>query len=168
MGHEVCVHEVPDVDTWELVSLPAGVPGQLGVSKYLVPAADDAPLPTLFMVVSAFRYHYEFMAECFPDDYAGLSPSGYLALLFDPEDRQYYAGTVTAHVAESGVLYGFSVWDDQKGPASAVTYETVLSVYEALSPAFLIGELWFVPMGEYQHDAAQGWESVFPIRFDAE
>jgi hypothetical protein len=163
LGKPVCVHAVPDAATWELVSVAAGVPGQLGVTKHLVPATVEAPLPPLFMVASAFRYHYEFMAAAFPDDYAGLSPDAYLALLFDPEHRQYYAGTVTACLDEAGVVYGFTVWDDQKGAASTVTYEMVLTAYGALAPAFLVGELQFVPMGPFQREAAAGWDAAFPL-----
>ena len=165
LGYEVCVHRVPDEDTYDLVTIPSTAIDQLQVGKYLVPAVDDARLPPLWMVVDVFPLHYDFLTTAFPDGFAGLSTQDYFELVLYPETREFYAGGHAVYIDSDGFFYGFTVWDDPADASTTVTMDDVTRAWDQLQERFELGELHWVPGTSNQMQAAQDWDDPpFPIR----
>ncbi len=164
LGYRACVHDVPDDDTLEGITVPAGLVDQLRVGKYMVPATAEAELPTLFLDVNAFGLHYDFMVQAFPDLFAGLTIEQYTEMTLHPATREYYAGTYSIYMDDTGFFYGFTVWDDPQDETSTVTEDQVAAVYTELTAHFGVGPLEWVPNTAAQGDAAETWgDTVFPI-----
>ncbi len=164
LGYRPCVIAVPDLQLWEDITVPTGLPGQLRATKYQVPARPDARLPTLFLDAGAFLLHYELLVTAFPDLFPGLGTGGYLDLILDPESREFYAGTVTEHLLDDGSrLFGFVIWDDPADPDGAITLADAEATYAALQEVFAPEPLAFVPSNNRQAADAAGWDASFPI-----
>lgn len=165
LGKLVCVHTIDDLTRWEQVTVTAAPVDQLRATKYLLPRAEDAPLPLLFLNANVYTLHYDMLVEAFPEHYAGLSHAAYVDLILNPDAPAYFAGNIAEYIAtEGGTFFGFTVWDDPAELSATVTYDEVLAVYEQLSPAFSYGELVFVPSSSNQIAAAADWDASFPIR----
>ncbi|MFZ5480115.1 MAG: PEP/pyruvate-binding domain-containing protein [Myxococcota bacterium] len=169
LGYRACVPRIPDEETFADVTVGSSSVDQLRVGKYLVPAVEDARLPTVFLDVNAFTLHYDFLVTAFPDDFAGLTTDEYQSLVLYPDTRELYAGTFALYLSEDGSFYGFTVWDDPADPDSTVTLEQVTAAWVALQDRFEIGTLAFVPNSTAQQQAALGWDDApFPIVNPAE
>ncbi len=165
LGYEVCVHSVPDEETYARVTIPSSAVDQLQVGKYLVPAVDEARLPPLWMVVEAFPLHYDFLVTAFPERFAGLDTQGYYELILYPDTREFFAGGHGVYLDGEGAFYGFTVWDDAADASTTVTMDQVASAWTQLQERFALGELYWVPGSANQIQAAQAWgEAPFPIR----
>jgi hypothetical protein len=165
LGYAACVHGVGDEASYEAVTIPSGAVDQLMVGKYLVPARDDARLPTLWMVVESFSTHYDFLVTAFPDDFSGLSTTAYYDLILYPQTREFYAGSHAVYLDSEGGFYGFTVWDDPSDPSSTVTQDQVTQAWRQLQERFELGDLYWVPGTANQQAAAAGWDDApFPIR----
>lgn len=167
-GSRVCVHEVGDTLTWEGITLPGGAVDILRATKYMVPASDDAELPTLFQDANAFVVHLEFMAQVFPDLFPGLSAEEYNALILAPDTRHYYAGALAEYwTAETGSFWGFSVWDDPSDPQSTIGETDVLAAWSEMTAGFALSPVVFVPSNNNQRAAMADWSLPFET-FDAD
>ncbi len=165
LGVAVCVHSVPDEETYELVTIPSTSIDQLQAGKYLVPAVDEARLPPLWMVVETYALHYDLLVEAFPDGFAGLTTTAYYDLILYPDTREFYAGGHAVYIDSEGFFYGFTVWDDPADASSTVTMDDVGAAWQQLQERFAIGELYWVPGTQNQIEAAQDWDHApFPIR----
>jgi hypothetical protein len=160
-----CVYDISSLEGWEEVSVPCEVADQERSGRYLVPVSEAAPLPTLFENAQVFDLHYELLTEGFPDIFAGLSWEGYYALVVEPDKDGFFAGNLSAYIAEDSSLdYGFTVWDDPERPETTVSLEQVSLVYQELSEHFTIAPLMFVPSSSNQREAAASWNAPFAIR----
>jgi hypothetical protein len=166
LGKTVCLSRIEDRDDWEAVSIDPGIVDQALATKYMVPAVDDAALPPLFVNANVYALHYDFLLEAFPDDFSGMTWAQYVAMLVDPEVRQYFGGEIAEYISPDGShRFGFIVWDDPADASTTVTYQQVLAVWEALQPRFRVGELMFAPNSSNQRAAAATWtDAPFPIR----
>ncbi len=160
LGYPACVHHVPDEDTFQAVTVDSSSVDQLRVGKYMVPATQDARLPTLFIYVDTFPLHYDFLVTAFPDLFSGLTTSEYNQIILYPESREFYAGTLSLYVDGDGFYYGFVVWDDPSDESSTLTLEQATAAWEALQERFGIGDLAWVPYTSAQAEAAQGWDDA--------
>ena len=157
LGIAACVPRVADDDTFEAITVSSSTVDQLRVGKYLVPAVDDARVPPVFLVVSNYELHYDFLVDGFPDTFAGLTTSEYEALTLYPDTREFFAGTLSLYLGEDGFFYGFTVWDDPSDTSTTVTQADVTSAWETLQARFEIGTLAFVPGTSLQIAAAEHW-----------
>ncbi len=166
LGATVCVHDIADRDTWEVVAVDAGVIDQVATTKYLVPVDDTQVLPTMFVNANRYELHYDFLREAFPDAFGTLSWDAYVAMIVDPARRRYFGGNVAEYVEADGThRFGFIVWDDPADVTTTVTLDEVRAVWEALQARFRLGALMFVPNSSHQRDAAARWtDAPFPIR----
>ncbi len=153
LGGRACVCRVPDRELWASITVPTGVPFELRATKFTLPARDDARLPALFMDASAFRLHYDFLRESFPDRFGSLETWEYLALIEDPEQREFYAGTITEYaLGGQVVLYGFTLWDDPADAATTITCEQARAAYATIDERFELLPLAFVPSTANQRE----------------
>lgn len=161
-----CVHAVPDLDTWTSIAVDAGTADQDLATKYLLPAAGDAPLPLLFLDANHFTLHLLFLTQAFPELYAGLDFDGYVRLVTDPEARAYWAGDVATWIERDGSrTFGFTVWHDPADDTSLPSEAEVTRVWWSLQAAFGAAELHWVPWGAAQAEVAEGWgDTAFPRR----
>jgi pyruvate,water dikinase len=154
LGYRSCVCRVPDASLWESITVPVGTPFERRATKYTLPARDDARMPGTIMDANAFVLHYEFLRQAFPDRFGDLGARDYLALILDPEQREFYAGNLSEFaLGGQAVLYGFTVWDDPADPATTITCDQARAVYTRLDPRFDLVPLAFVPSSANQRDA---------------
>ncbi|HNC96613.1 MAG TPA: hypothetical protein PKW90_10845, partial [Myxococcota bacterium] len=136
LGYRICLPRIPDEDSFMAVTIASTSVDQLRVGKYMVPAVVGARLPPVFLDVSRFPMHYDFMATGFPDLFPGLSIEEYQSLLLYPESREFYGGTLSLYIDGDSFFYGFTVWDQPAEAATTVTEAQVQAAWEALQPRF--------------------------------
>ncbi len=165
-GTTVCEEAILDEATWLTLSVEADVIDQARAVKYLVPVAPDRPLPAMFVNSQRYALHYDFLREVFPEHYGELGWMAYVAMIIEPDRRDYWGGDVSEYIEVDGShRFGFIVWDDPAVPSSAPTYEEVLTVWRELQPRFALGDLAFSPSSSAQREAVVGWtDAPFPIR----
>ncbi|HWB82270.1 MAG TPA: PEP/pyruvate-binding domain-containing protein, partial [Nannocystaceae bacterium] len=165
LGHRVCVHEVDSDDTWRLYSIGGGLTdgSSRRVGKYLVPAVDDARLPTVFSDANHYRLHYCLMSRGFAPLFPNLTTGQYAQLILTRASREFYGGATFEFTEPSPTAFGFTV-ENAKNPDELVTIDEVYEVYRGLQDRFPIGELAFLPYGEPQVEAVAKWsDTPFPI-----
>jgi pyruvate,water dikinase len=158
-GATVCVDTVPDVATWQSITVPAGA-SVVRATKFVAPASADARIPTIFLDAHTFQLHYDALVQGFPEIYGGLVPPQYLALVLDPVERELYAGGLEE--LPDGT-FAFTILDDAAVPASTVTAADVEAVHAELIARWGLGGLAFRPSTANQELAAERWELDFPI-----
>lgn len=164
-GEMVCVLEIPDQPTWEAISVDAKTVDQIRTTKYLVPAQDDAPLPTLFVDAGTFPLHHDFFTKGFPEYYEDLSFDAYVEMVTQPDARVYYSGTLTEYrQSGGGSFFGYIVWDDATDSDKTIRCEEVLKVQTALRQQFPLAPVVFVPGSNNQRDAAKQWDCGVDVR----
>ena len=94
LGHSVCVHRVPDEAVWQTITVPNSQVDQVRSTKYMMPAREDALLPTLFMDVNEYQLHFVFMADAFPDFFSSLTTIEYEQMILHPTEREFFAGMI--------------------------------------------------------------------------
>lgn len=157
LGYPACEPRIPDAETFEAVTLPAGTVDQIRVGKYLVPAVADARVPPVFLYVNAFPLHYEFLTTAFPDEFTGLTVAEYEALVLNPGTREFYGGTFSLYLSSDGPFYGFTVWDNPADTSTTVTQADVTAAYTTLQERFNLDTLAWVPYSAAQAAAAETW-----------
>ncbi len=163
LGRRVCVHRVPDRNTWSAITFPAAAVDQARATTYMVPATSDASLPTLFVDASGFdqpdqSLHFKFLTESFPE-FQLLSYDQYLELILDPERRVWYAGSLTEYVAaERDPIFGFTVWDRGDDLATTVTCDQFRAVYHQVADRVAIGAVEVVAAGDLQRQVLEQCE----------
>jgi hypothetical protein len=157
LGYRVCVHSVPDVETWAGISLPAAAVDQSRATVYLVPARDDAPLPTVFVDAGAVDHggpslHFEFLTAAVPD-YRFLDYDQYLELILDPGRREWFGGSLSEYVAAGrDPIFGFTIADWGDDPSATITCSQFNEVYDVLSERVRVGDVAVVPSNQLQRD----------------
>ncbi|HET9959312.1 MAG TPA: PEP/pyruvate-binding domain-containing protein [Polyangiaceae bacterium] len=150
VGGLACLHRLTSDAEWQSISVGLPTADRVRAAKYLVPAAPQAALDTLFMNSKRFALHYDFLRQVFPDLFPGLSPNEYLALLFDPNRRQYYVGDLAEyHLPTGEVRFGFTLVTDPKSP-EAVSCDDLVRVHAALASRLYGEDLYVVPYDKYQ------------------
>lgn len=168
-GELVCVPRVDDRATWTTITTDGEAADEVRSTKFLMPAVDDAPTPTLIVDSNTFELHYDMMMNAFPDQFAGWTMADYARAVIDPAHRIYYSGNLNEYVdVTGGTFFGFTVWDDPADVSKTATYADVLAVYEEIQSRFTLGSLVFVPNSANQRAALESWpeDRPFPIRGD--
>lgn len=169
LGHGVCVHEVPDLATWERLST-LGVEGDglRRLGKFLAPIKPEAPLPTLFGDRKEYSLHICMLQEAFKAVFPTFTQANYLDLVYWRDQRTMIAGSIYEVVKddlEVRYLYTTEVPDD---PYETIREEEAYGVYRLLQDRFAVGELGYLPRSSAQQGAALGWgETGMPIVFNA-
>ncbi len=168
VGALVCVHEVPDLETWQAITVDASAADQDRATRHMVPADDDQPLPALFADANTYDLHYDMLSQAFPDIFPGLSFEDYVTMVVEPDLRTYYSGDVATWIGAGGALtYGFTIWDDPARVETTITLADATRVWDQLQPRFAPAELVFVPNSSNQRAAAATWDDApFAIRGD--
>ncbi|MGE5783979.1 MAG: hypothetical protein ACM3ZE_05280 [Myxococcales bacterium] len=87
-----CVCRVTDAELWTKLSVRVMQGDAIRGTKYTLPAKTGARLPGLFTDANTFPLHLEFLQRAFPDAFANLSGAEYSRLIFDPSQREFFAG----------------------------------------------------------------------------
>jgi pyruvate phosphate dikinase-like enzyme len=153
LGYRACVHSIPDEKAWESIASPVKLVDQIRSAKYMIPARDDARLPTLFMDANRFEMHFQFMAVAFPSLFPGLDTLEYEKLILDPANREFFAGMVIEYsLADGKRLYGYAVWDQQTDIASTIDCEQFQQVHQVLLENFAPSPLAAIPATSFQKE----------------
>ncbi len=161
LGHRVCTHEVPDTGTWRAITFAAAAVDQERVTTYLVPARDDARVPTVFVDATAFTtpqqsLHYKFLTESFVQ-LGSLTYDDYVESIVDPRKREWFAGSITEFIAPgSAPVFGFTVSDRGTDPGATITCEQFRRVFSTLGKRIGFGALAVVPANELQRQVLKG------------
>ncbi len=166
LGITVCLHSVPDEPIWDVISGPAETDDVVRLASYMTPAADDAPLPTLFVNQNIFPLHYDMLTQAFPDLYAGLTWEEYGTMVTDGANRTYFAGDISQRTDTDGsTWYSFIVWEKPADESTTPSLEQVTETWLALSQKFHLANLVYVPYTETQEANAATWAGApFQIR----
>jgi hypothetical protein len=149
-GELECLHRIADQGQWESVSVKVSAVDQVRSAKYMLPTRSDARLLPLFLNGSRHELHYDFLIEVFPELFPGLTPKQYLALLFDPAEREYLVGAVTEYrVPEGGTRFGFTLAGDPS-TTGRIDCDDVRAARDELRPRLPTSELWAVPSDREQ------------------
>lgn len=134
LGELACLHRTGDATAWKRVAAPLEAVDQLRGTKYMLPSRDDARLPPVLLPAARFGLHYDFLVEAFSDLFAGLTPKLYLSLLFDPDAREFYVGSLTEYRAPSGASrLVMTVTGDPQNP-DAISCREVKKAFKQLRP----------------------------------
>ncbi len=158
-GELVCLQRLADAVDLERVAAPSDDIDVLIASRYLVPRSVTAPLPTVFANTKIYTDGASFLADGFPDDYAGTDEDGFAALTTGP-DRDYASGSLGIWLSEDGDsdFLGFTV--DETTP---VTMDEVADTWRSLRDQVAFQVPIFVPTGD-QVERSLDWEGApFPI-----
>lgn len=156
LGHRVCVHELVDAGTWSQVGLAVAAVDQERTTTYLVPARDDARVPTLFVDSSAFdapeqSLHFKFLTGAVVG-FELLQYQEYLDLVLPPE-REWFSGSVTEFIVPRGDnLFGFTVADQGIDPATTITCAQFQQVYDIIGGRIAPGPVAIVPAHDLQRE----------------
>ena len=161
LGHRVCLHQVSDLQTWTGLTFPAAAVDQARATTYMVPAANDARLPTVFVDASAFdapeqSLHFKFLTGSFPE-FSLLQYEEYLELITDPQRREWFAGNVTEFVTAAATpMLGFTVWDLGVDPAAVITCAQFEQVRKILAERLPFAQVVVVPANDLQRQSLEG------------
>ncbi len=166
LGVTVCLHDIPDSPTWNVISGVGNTDDVERLASYMTPASDDAPLPTLFVNQNIFPLHYNMLTQAFPDLYAGLTWEEYGTMVTAGADRTYYAGDISQRRNSDGsVWYSFIVWENPADATTTPTLQQVTDTWTALTERFGLADLVYVPYTEAQEATAATWDNApFTIR----
>ncbi len=157
LGYRSCVCRIPDAELWSSVAIRLGSPFELSATKYTVPARKEARLPGVIMDANAFTLHFDFLRQSFPELFADLDTVEYLRLIQDPEQREFFAGSISDFaLGGSAVLYGFTIWDDPGDATTTITCDEARRVYAMLDQLIEPVPLAFVPSSSNQRDMLSG------------
>lgn len=146
----VCVEQLAGEHAWARVSRPSPLVDQLRAGKYMVPAHEDARLPTLFMNVNLFPTHWAFLRQGFPEQFGTLSIGDYEQMILTPGRREFFAGSITEYLRPDGSrVLGYVVWDGQV-PENTITCDEVRQVHRALTAAAPLSPVALVPATQLQ------------------
>jgi hypothetical protein len=157
LGKRVCVHAVPDTETWESLTVSAKPVDQVRTTVYMVPAREDARLATLFVDTNGFEkpsesLHFKFLTTSFPD-FETLEYEEYVELVTDPELREWFSGSVTEYVVEGGdVVYGFGAYDPAISPETTISCDQFKQLHATLDDRFGPEPLVVVGLTDFQRD----------------
>ncbi len=161
LGHRVCVHQIPDLETWVGMAFPSAAVDQARTTTYMVPVDSSARLPTVFVDASAFEapeqsLHFKFLTGSFPE-FELLQYEEYLELVVDPLHREWFAGSVTEFITPGqGPLLGFTVWDLGTDPAATITCAQFGDVFDVMSTRLPFGAVVVVPANDLQRQTLEG------------
>jgi hypothetical protein len=164
LGVEACVNTVPDLETWDRISVPSEAIDQHRVTKWAMPwdeAGRPSPLAeTVFLNSTTYALHWEMLRDAFPAEFPGLTLMGYSRMVLDPREKVLQSGDLLRFVdpatGQPG-RWGFTIWDDRTRPERTLTYDAALAVFEELQPRFAPDALAFVPNTPLQEQNAARW-----------
>ncbi len=157
LGRRVCVHDIPDTTTWTLIGFPTAAVDQTRATTYMIPARDDARLPTVFVDASAFdmpeqSLHFRFLTESFPE-FEALEYEQYLALTQQRSMREWFAGNLTEYLREAEEpVFGFTVWDPGIDPAETIACDEFKTLHGIMKARVRIGPVMAVAANQLQKD----------------
>lgn len=166
LGRPVCVHVVPDWETWDRISAPDPSIDRVASSKWVAPARADAFLQApLFVDVNAYALHWELLRDAFPEAYGGLTHQSYSAMVLDPDRRELYSGDLAEFTDGASTFLGFTVWESFTDPAALMPLDERRALYDAIAARVGPRPLVWVPNSRLQAEAAANWtDPGFPIR----
>ncbi|MCP4808297.1 MAG: hypothetical protein GY913_33605 [Proteobacteria bacterium] len=167
LGHLACVHDIETDARWLEVSVEAAPVDQVLVTKYAVPALDDA-VPTFFLNSNLYELHSELLGAAFPDRYPDMTHADYVEMVLgDP--RHYWSGNLASYIEPGGGrVYGFTIWDDPADSTSTIQLDEALTVFDELAAATTLRPLVFVPSSNNQRDLAETWGDAIPVRGESD
>jgi hypothetical protein len=154
---EPFLHQICTPQDFDSLSRPSSQPPQGRVTKFIVPAADDAALiPPVFQNVRTFPQHVELLAAHFSESFP---VEEYLELVDLRASRRYFAGALHQIETSSGFVYAFSVLSAVEQDATEVlTLEEVQDVHRQLSEVFTLGPLGYLADSPRAQEAVELWE----------
>ncbi len=155
-GQPVCVHQVPDLATWEAIAREAPAVDQVRTTAWLVPAVEEARLPTLFVDTAGPETegpspHLQLMDHL--EGFESMTYEEYLELVLDPGKREWFAGNLTEYLDPTGgTRFGVAIWDQGIDPAATITCAEHQEVLAELGAAWGLDPLQAIPANQLQRD----------------
>ena len=158
VGTSVCRPEISDEITWDTISIGYGKRKDVRkLGKYVAPATDDAPLPTIFNDCNYYRLHFCMLRDGFEPQLPGFTQAQYNELVYYRKNRKMYAGNVYEFSADDvATKFGFTV-ETPEGPGELLAEHEVYHIYRNIQDRLFLGDLGYVPNSTAQQAAALAW-----------
>ncbi len=158
VGTSVCRPEISDEITWDTISIGYGKRKDVRkLGKYIAPATDDAPLPTLFNDCNYYRLHFCMLRDAFEPQLPGFTQAQYNRLVYYRKDRKMYAGNVYEFSADDvPTKFGFTV-ETPEDPGELLEEHEVYHIYRNIQDRLFLGDLGYVPNSTAQQAKALSW-----------
>ena len=138
------------------ISLPGPEGGSVeSFTKFLVPLAEDDPIPPLLHDVSQFPFHHDFLRAAFPEHFRELTITQYLEMIEARETRRFLAGTLNRIRTEDGPIWGFDIITTPGEPPNLAEAKHAHTVLQSI---FELGEIEYAPFSNDARDTARDWQ----------
>lgn len=158
-----------EADYLSLAKPDTSRPGSEWGIKFGVPVRPGDPtlLPPLFVNFNVYDGHYPFLLGEFPEKFAGMTTSDYMAMIGRRATRQYFTGGVYAFRSTDGALfYGFDFYMDYWDTREQLTAAEAVPIYEQLAEVFALRPLAYIPRTADEIANVQSWGTPpFPIYY---
>ena len=158
VGTSVCRPEITDMVTWDTISIGYGKRKDVRkLGKYIAPASDDAPLPTLFNDCNYYRLHYCMLRDGFEPQLPNYTFMQYNQDFYYRKDRKMYAGNIYEFSADDvPTRWGFTV-ETPEEPHELLDEQEVYHIYRQIQDRLGLGDLGYVPNSAAQQAKALSW-----------
>lgn len=155
----VCLNEVANTSDWYQVAKPSSLKTVKRISKWMMPANENARLAQGFFVnTNEFKLHWKMLKGVYPELFPGITALKY-SLLIIQDPPEFNSGEIKERIYKGKTIYTFSVWDNPDLKKTDVNFEEVLSNYRAISKQFSLRPLLFEPSNRSQRLLSNTWSS---------
>lgn len=144
-------------------------PGSEMACKFAIPVRPDDPtlIPPVYLNVSVYPGHFEFLKTEFPEQFAGMTVPDYFALVGRRETRKYFTGGIYQFRGLDGELfYGFDFYMDYWDANEQLRAEEVLPLYTQMAETFSLRPLVYIPRTKTEIANVVSWGTPpFPVYF---
>lgn len=155
----VCLNDVASIDDWTRVAKPSSLKSVQRISKWMMPANQQARLKHGFFVnTHEFNLHWKMLKKVYPDIFSGITALKYSRLIIQ-EQPEFNSGEIKERIYKGKTIYTFSVWDNPDLKKTDVSFDEVLQNYQAISQHFSLRPLLFEPSNRSQRRLSKQWGS---------
>ncbi len=158
LGYLVCRYRLESSSVFEDVSQVDTTNTDIErISKYLLPAQKDAPLPLLFQNVNRFVLHFDLLRVAFPMFYGSLTAEGYADLVLNNKTRAYFAGAILSFRDScKGHRYGFTVYQNRQDQ-TGIDVEKIAEIQTTLGKVLPETSPLYFPMNLQDEKDVTSW-----------
>jgi hypothetical protein len=155
----VCLNKIVSANDWHRIAKPSSVKTVQRISKWMMPANQDARLSQGFFVnTNVFKLHWKMLKGVYPDLFPGITALKYSLLVI--QDRpEFNSGEIKERLYKGKTIYTFSVWGNPSLKKTDISFEEVLDNYQAISEIFPLRPLLFEPSNRSQRLLSKRWGS---------
>lgn len=155
----VCLNDVANTDDWNKIAKPSSLKSVRRISKWMMPANQQARLTYGFFVnTNEFTLHWKMLKKVYPDLFPDITALNYSQLIIQ-DQPEFHSGEIKERVYKGKTIYTFSVWDNPSLKKTDVSFDEVLQNFQAITKRFSLRPLLFEPSNRSQRRLSKHWGS---------